>query len=78
MVAAFRPARTLRRHWKLAAISTFSLSIAMALGILGLSISNTILILPPSAPAPERLVMIYTRSPGKAIEQVSYPDYPNG
>jgi len=75
MIAALRSVRTLRRHWKLTAVSAFSLSIAMALGIIGLSISNTVLILPPAAPAPDRLVMMYTRSPGKAIDQISYPDY---
>ncbi len=75
MAAALRSVRALRRHWKLTTISVFSLSIAIALGIIGLSVSNTILILPPSAPAPDRLVMIYSRSAGKAIEQVSYPDY---
>jgi predicted permease len=75
MIAAPRSVRTLRRHWKLTAISAFSLSVAMALGIIGLSVSNTILILPPAAPAPDRLVMMHTRSPGQAIEQVSYPDY---
>src|SRR5882724_11815460 len=75
MAAALRSLRTLHRHWKLTAISAFSLSIAMALGIIGLSVSNTILILPPAAPAPDRLVMIYNRSPGKAIDQISYPDY---
>ncbi|MGA3235964.1 MAG: hypothetical protein ABSG03_06670 [Bryobacteraceae bacterium] len=47
----------------------------MALGIIGLSVSNTILILPPAAPAPNRLLMVYTRSAGNAIDQVSYPDY---
>jgi len=75
MIAAFRSTRTLRRHWKLTAISTFSLSIAMALGIVGLSVSNTILILSPSAPAPDRLTTIYSRSQTNAIEHISYPDY---
>jgi predicted permease len=75
MFATLRSVRTLRRHWKFTAISTFSLSIAMALGIVGLSVSNTILILPPAAPEPNRLVMIHTRSAGNAIDQVSYPDY---
>ncbi len=75
MVAVLRSVRTLRRHWKLTAISAFSLSIAMALGIISLSVSNTFLILPPAAPAPDRLVMVYTRSAGKAIDQISYPDY---
>ncbi len=75
MIAALRSVRVLRRHWKLTAISAFSLSIAMALGIVGLSISNTILILAPAAPAPDRLFAIYNRSPDSAIDQVSYPDY---
>jgi predicted permease len=53
----------------------FSLSIAMALGIVGLSVSNTVLILPPAARMPDRLVMIHARSDTTAIELVSYPDY---
>jgi macrolide transport system ATP-binding/permease protein len=65
----------MRHHWKLTAIAAFSLSIAMALGVIGLSVSNTILILAPAAPAPDRLVMMYSRSAGKAIDPVSYPDY---
>ena len=65
----------MRHHWKLTAIAAVSLSVAMALGVIGLSVSNTILILPPAAPAPDRLVMMYTRSAGKAIDSVSYPDY---
>jgi len=47
----------------------------MALGVIGLSISNTLLILPPAAPEPDRLVMMHLRSPGEPIEQVSYPDF---
>jgi predicted permease len=72
---AFRPARTLRRYWKITAISVFSLSIAIALGVIALSISNTLLLLPPAAPEAGRLVMIYSRSQGEAIGQISYPDY---
>lgn len=75
MAATPRPLRTLRRHWKLAAISAFSLSIAMALGVVALSISNNFLLLPPAAPAPDRLVMLYARSAGTPIDQFSYPDY---
>ena len=75
MISPLRPARSLRRYWKLTAISVFSLSIAMALGVLALSVSNTTLLLPPAAPAADRLVMIYARSPGEAIDQISYPDY---
>jgi predicted permease len=75
MPSPLRPARSLRRYWKLTAISVFSLSIAMALGVLALSISYTALLLPPAAPAADRLVMIYARSPGEAIDHISYPDY---
>jgi predicted permease len=67
--------RALRRQWKLATIAVFSLAIAIALGVVGLSVTNTILILPPAAPAPEGLVSIYARAPGKPIDQISYPDY---
>ncbi|HYV64473.1 MAG TPA: ABC transporter permease, partial [Bryobacteraceae bacterium] len=71
----FRPTRILLKHWKLTAIAVFSLSIAMALGVISLSISNTFLLLPPAAPDAERLVKIYSRTPTRAIDSVSYPDY---
>ncbi|SPF40575.1 putative Permease [Candidatus Sulfopaludibacter sp. SbA4] len=67
--------RILSKHWKLTAIAVFSLSIAMALGVVSLSISNTFLLLPPAAAQPDRLVAIYARSPSEAIGQISYPDY---
>jgi predicted permease len=72
---AIRSIRNLRKHWKLSAIAVFSLSIAMALGIVSLSVSNTFLLLPPAAPEPDRLVMIYSRSASEAVGQISYPDY---
>jgi len=71
----FRSTRILRKHWKLTAIAVFSLSVAMALGVISLSLSNTFLLLPPAAPEPERLVKIYTRTPTEAVETISYPDY---
>src|SRR5579863_5702128 len=67
--------RMLRRNWKLAAIAVLSLSIAMALGVVSLSVSNTFLLLPPAGAEPDRLVMICSRSSGKPAEQISYPDY---
>jgi predicted permease len=67
--------RAICRQWKLASIAVFSLAIAIALGVVGLSVTNTILILPPAAPAPDRLVTIYARAPGQPIDQISYPDY---
>jgi putative ABC transport system permease protein len=67
--------RTLRRYWKLAAIAAFSLSVAMALGIIALSISNTALFLAPAAPDPDRLVMIYSHSDAESVGHFSYPDF---
>ena len=63
------------KHWKLTAIAVFSLSIAMALGVISLSVSNTFLLLPPAAPEPDRLVKIYSRTPTEPMAAVSYPDY---
>jgi predicted permease len=67
--------RVFRRHWQLSAIAVFSLSIAMALGVLGLSVSNTMLVLPPAAPQPERLLTIYGHTAENDVAQISYPDY---
>src|SRR5437868_399508 len=70
-----RALRTARRYWKLIAVSCFSLSIAMALGVIALSLSNTVLLLPPSGAEPDRLVMIYSHSAQEEIGKISYPDY---
>lgn len=75
MIPAIRSVRILSKHWKLTAIAVFSLSIAMAVGVVSLSISNTFLLLPPAAPDADRLVTIYARAPGEAIGAISYPDY---
>jgi predicted permease len=75
MTSTLRSARVLFRHWKLTAIAIFSLSIAMALGVVSLSLSNTFLLLSPSAPQPDRLITIYSRSDTTAVDQVSFPDY---
>ena len=75
MIPAIRSLRILRKHWKLALIAVFSLSVAMALGVVALSVSNTILLVPPAAPAPDRLVMIHARSASEAIGEISYLDY---
>jgi putative ABC transport system permease protein len=57
----FRSTRILLKHWKLTAIAVFSLSIAMALGVISLSVSNTFLLLPPAAAEPDRLVVARTK-----------------
>jgi hypothetical protein len=44
-------------------------------GIAALSVSNTLLVLPASAPAPDRLVTLYSRSSINSIEHISFPDY---
>lgn len=67
--------RIFRKHWMLAAIAVFSLSIAMALGVVSLSVANTFLLQPPAASAPNRLVMIHARSTSEVIADISYPDY---
>ena len=69
-----RALRTLSRQWQLAAVATFSLAIAMALGMIGLSAANTMLLLPLAAPDPGRLVAIYSRATDKGVDQISYPD----
>ena len=67
--------RMLQKNWKLASIAAFSLSVAMALSVAGLSVFNGMMLRPPVATAPERLVAIYTASPTSEFDGVSYPDY---
>ena len=62
------------RQWQLAAVATFSLAVAMAVGILGLSAANTMLLLPLAARDPGRLVAIYSRAADRGVDQISYPD----
>jgi predicted permease len=75
MRSAIRSLFSLRKNWKLTAIAVFSLSIAMALAVVSLSVSNTLLILPPAGVDPGRLVTIYSRAPDEPIGEISYPDY---
>lgn len=67
--------RALRKHWKIAAVAIFSLSIAMSLGIVSLSVTNTLLLLPPPGTDTGRLVAIHSRTTGEDIGEISYPDY---
>lgn len=71
----FSSLRTLRKHWKLTAIAVCSLAIAMALGVVSLSLTDTFLLLRPAAPNPGRLVIIHGRSAAAAVDMISYPDY---
>src|SRR3954451_11943599 len=67
--------RALSRQWKITVVSIFSLAIAMALAVVGLSVSNTALLAPPAAPDPDRLVTLYARTADNSVDQISYPDY---
>jgi hypothetical protein len=67
--------KILRKHWKLTSVALFSLTVAMALGVLSLSVSDTFLLLAPAARQPDRLFMIHGRSTGAAVDEISYPDY---
>jgi putative ABC transport system permease protein len=69
--------RSLLRNWQLNSIAVFSLAIAMALSVVTLSVSNAVLLRPPMARDPQRLVTIYTvdRAHGGAPGTFSYPEY---
>src|SRR5277367_1308419 len=67
--------RMLLKNWRLTSVAMFSLAVAMAVSVAGLSIFNAVLLRPPAAAAPGRLVTIYTRSPAGEFENVSYLDY---
>src|SRR6266850_574510 len=75
MASVVRSIRFLHKHWKLTAVAVFSLSIAMVLGVVSLSIANTFALLAPAAADPDRLAMIYAHWPDEAIGEFSYPDY---
>ncbi len=75
MRTLLRSARILKKNWKLTAIAIFSLSVAMALAVVSLGVSNTSLLAPPPGVAPDRLVQIYSHTPEKGVESISYPDY---
>ena len=67
--------RVLLKNWRLTSLAAFSLAVAMAISVVGLSVFNAVLLRPPAAASPARLVTIYTRSPASQYENVSYPDY---
>ncbi len=67
--------RSIRKNWKLYSVAVFSLAIAMALSVAALSLANTLLLRPPLARDPKRLVHIFTVAADGAKESISYPDY---
>ena len=74
MTALFRSLRILRKNWKLTVIATLSLSVAMAVAVICLGISNTAVLAPPAGESPRRLVMVYERAAGN-VDHISYPDF---
>lgn len=68
-------ARILIKYWKLTAVAVLSLAIAMAASVAGLSFFNALLLRPPMASAPSRLVTLYESSPSNEIQSVSFLDY---
>ena len=67
--------RMLLKNWKLNSIAVVSLAIALALGVVALSVSDAILLRPPYARDPGRLVIIFTSSKPGEVNQMSFPDY---
>jgi predicted permease len=67
--------RMLLKNWRLTSVAMFSLAVAMAVSVAGLSVFNAVMLRPPAVTAPDRLLTIYTRSPAGEFENVSYPDY---
>src|SRR5271154_7426494 len=65
--------RMLLKNWRLASVAVFSLAVAMAVSVAGLSGFNAGLLRSPAVAAPDRLVTIYSRSPAGEFENISYP-----
>jgi putative ABC transport system permease protein len=67
--------RILAKHWKLTGVAVVSLAIAMAATVAGLSLFNALLLRPPMAASPGRLLAIYARTPSGDGQQMSFPEY---
>jgi putative ABC transport system permease protein len=67
--------RILVKYWKLTAVAVLSLGIAMAASVAGLSVFNALLLRPPVAAAPSRLLTLHETSPAGDIQNVSLPEY---
>jgi predicted permease len=67
--------RTILKNWRLSAIAAFSLTVAMALGIVAFAISDVLLLRPPMAKNPRELVAIFSSTPKEPFGRISFPDY---
>src|SRR5262245_48894807 len=68
-------ARILLKYWKLAAVAVFSLAIAIAAGVAGLSLFNALLVRPPVAAAPSGLLTVYSSTASHPADQLSVSEY---
>ena len=68
-------ARILARYWKLTAVAVFSLAIAIAATVAGLSVFNALLLRLPGAASPSQLVTLYESSPSSEVQQISFAEY---
>jgi predicted permease len=67
--------RILGKYWKLTTVAVVSLAIAMTASVAGLSFFNALLLRPPMAAQPSRLVALYDRTPSGDVQPVSFPEY---
>jgi predicted permease len=67
--------RVLRRHAKLSLIAVLSLAIGLAAAFIGLCTYRAVLMQPPAVPEPDRLLTVYTITPDRPFNELSYPDY---
>ena len=65
----------LLKNWKLNSIAVVSLAIALSLGVIALSISNTLLLRPPVGRDTGHLAMLFTSPKPGDVAGVSYLDY---
>jgi predicted permease len=68
-------ARILLKYWKLAGVAVFSLAIAIAAGVAGLSLFNALLLRPPVAAAPSELLTVYSSTASHPADQFSVSEY---
>ena len=69
--------RSLLNNWQLNSIAVFSLAVAMALSVVAMSVSNTILLRPPYARDPGQLMTVYSfdRAHGGEPGELTYFEY---
>jgi macrolide transport system ATP-binding/permease protein len=67
--------RILCKHWRLASIAVFSLAIALAVAVMGLSVINAILLRVPGVSEPPRILTVTGDTPRDLNQGFCYPDY---